>query len=97
VVYVGGAGGKLKPYYNDIQKAFKQIKNAYEGDKGFLSKIASFFKREDLEVDDELNTLNEAVSPEAQAFYKSLNVRTKDPVDTESFIKAFKKDIPDNI
>jgi hypothetical protein len=48
VVYLGGVG-KLAPYYSDIQKAFKQIKNAYEG--GFLSKVAKFFKREDLEVD----------------------------------------------
>ena len=54
-------------------------------------------KTEFIELYEELNSLNEAVSPEAQAFYKSLNVRTKDPVDTESFIKAFKKDIPDNI
>lgn len=54
-------------------------------------------KTEFMNLYEELNSLNEAVSPEAQAFYKSLNVRTKDPVDTESFIKAFKKDIPDNI
>jgi hypothetical protein len=91
VVYLGGVG-KLAPYYNDIQKAFKQIKNAYEG--GFLSKVAKFFKREELEID-ELDTLNEAVSPEAKAFYDSL--KNRGPVDTESFIKAFKKDIPDNI
>jgi hypothetical protein len=44
VVYLGGAGKKLKPYYNDIQAAFKQIKKAYEG--GFLSKVAAkLFKR----------------------------------------------------
>lgn len=54
-------------------------------------------KTEFMNLYEELTSLNEAVSPEAQAFYKSLNVRTKDPVDTESFIKAFKKDIPDNI
>ncbi len=54
-------------------------------------------KTEFMNLYEELNTLNEATSPEVQAFYKSLNVRTKDPVDTESFIKAFKKDIPDNI
>ena len=54
-------------------------------------------KTEFIELYEELNSLNEAVSPEAKAFYDSLNVRTKAPVDTESFIKAFKKDIPDNI
>ena len=94
VVYLGGVG-KLKPYYSDIQQAFKQIKKAYEG--SFLSKVtAKLFKREELEVE-ELNSLNEAVSPEAQAFYKSLNNKYKNLVDTESFIKAFKKDIPDAI
>lgn len=54
-------------------------------------------KTEFIELYEELNSLNEAVSPEVKAFYDSLNVRTKAPVDTESFIKAFKKDIPDNI
>lgn len=50
-----------------------------------------------IKIYEELNTLNEAVSPEAQAFYKSINNRYKNLVDTESFIKAFKKDIPDDI
>lgn len=55
VVYLGGVR-KLKPYYNDIQQAFKQIKKAYEG--SFLSKVtAKLFKREELEVE-ELNSLN---------------------------------------
>jgi hypothetical protein len=52
-------------------------------------------KTEFIELYEELNTLNEAVSPEAKAFYDSL--KNRGPVDTESFIKAFKKDIPDNI
>lgn len=50
-----------------------------------------------IKIYEELNNLNEAVSPEAQAFYKSINNRYKNLVDTESFIKAFKKDIPDDI
>lgn len=54
-------------------------------------------KTEFIKLYEELNTLNEAVSPEAQAFYKSLNNKYKNLVDTESFIKAFKKDIPDDI
>ena len=54
-------------------------------------------KTEFIKLYEELNSLNEAVSPEAQAFYKSLNNKYKNVVDTESFIKAFKKDIPDAI
>ena len=54
-------------------------------------------KTEFIKLYEELNTLNEAVSPEVQAFYNSLKLTNKNPVDTESFIKAFKKDIPDNI
>jgi hypothetical protein len=54
-------------------------------------------KSEFITIYEELNALNEAVSPEAQAFYKSINNKYKNLVDTESFIKAFKKDIPDDI
>ena len=54
-------------------------------------------KTEFIELYEELNSLNEAVSPEAQDFYKSINNKYKNLVDTESFIKAFKKDIPDDI
>ena len=54
-------------------------------------------KTEFIELYEELNSLNEAASPEAQDFYKSINNKYKNLVDTESFIKAFKKDITDNI
>ena len=54
-------------------------------------------KTDFIELYEELNSLNEAASPEAQDFYKSINNKYKNVVDTESFIKAFKKDIPDNI
>lgn len=54
-------------------------------------------KTEFIELYEELNSLNEAASPEAQDFYKSINNKYKNLVDTESFIKAFKKDIPDDI
>jgi hypothetical protein len=59
--------------------------------------MPKMIKTEFIELYEELNTLNEAVSPEVQSFYNSLKLTNKDPVDTESFIKAFKKDIPDNI